>query len=239
MIRKALVTGAAQGIGKTIALALARQGFDVAFHYLNSAKEANLAVAEATSYGVKAIALQADITQANQAKNLIKTAAETLGGLSVLINNVGNYIYKPLEQMSIDEWHHMMDANLNCTFYLTQSAIPYLKAATWGRVVNFAFATAQNVVADELQTAYRIAKTGVIIYSKSLAKELVEYGITVNVIAPGVAENSVDLAETIPLLPMKRPATLEEVSHAVNFFIGPNSDYITGQVLEVAGGFRL
>lgn len=239
MIRKALVTGAAHGIGKAIALDLASQGFDVVFHYLSSTKEAELAVAEAEEYGVKAVALQADITQASQAQNLVKMAVEALGGLSVVVNNVGNYIYKPLDQMTIDEWHHMMDSNLNCTFYLTQSVIPHLKASGWGRIINFSFATAQHVVADNLQTAYRIAKTGVIIYTKSLAEELIKHNITANVVSPGVAENSVDLEETLPLLPAGRPATLQEVSHAVNFFIRPESGYITGQVLEVAGGLRL
>lgn len=239
MIKKALVTGSAVGIGRAIALDLASKGFDIAFHYNRSAEAANQASQEAATYGVKSIALQADVTKPEMAKSLVENAVEKLGGLSVVVNNVGNYLEKKISQISIEEWHQMLDSNLNSTFYVTQATIPHFKAAGWGRIVNFAFASAQNIVASEEQTAYKIAKAGVIIYTKSLAKELIKDKITANVIAPGVAENSIGLEETIPLLLTKRPATLKEVSDAVYFFISPESEYITGQVLEVAGGWRL
>ncbi len=240
MLKKALVTGSGVGIGRAIALDLASRGFDVAFHYNRSAEAANQAAQEAAIYGVKSIALQADVTKPEQAQSLVENAVEKLGGLSVVVNNVGNYLEKPTSQTCIEEWHQMLDSNLNSTFYITQATIPHLKAAGWGRIVNFAFASAQNVIASNIQTAYRIAKTGIIIYTKSLAKELIKDKITANVIAPGVAENSVGLDETtISLLPSKRLATLKEISNAVVFFITPEADYITGQVLEVAGGMRL
>lgn len=239
MLKKALVTGSAVGIGRAIALDLASKGFDVAFHYHTSAKAAQQASQKAATYGVKSIALQADITKPEQANSLVETAEKELGGLSVLVNNVGNFLYKPIEQVSVEEWHQIIDSNLNCTFYVTQAIIPYLKAAGWGRIVNFAFATAQHLIADEQRTAYKIAKTGIIIYTKSLAKELIKDNITANVISPGIAENSIDLEECIPLLPTKRPATLKEISDAVGFFVSPEADYITGQNLEVAGGLRL
>ncbi|MEB3830857.1 bifunctional dihydropteridine reductase/dihydrofolate reductase TmpR [Phormidium sp. CCY1219] len=239
MFKKALVTGSAVGIGKAIALDLASKGFDVAFHYNRSAEAAKKASQEAAKWGVKSVALQADITQPEAAQLLVENAAKELGGLSVVVNNVGNYLEKAIGQTSIKEWHEMLDSNLNATFYVTQTAIPYLKEAGWGRIVNFAFASAQHSIADDEQSAYRIAKTGIIVYTKSLAKELAKHNITANVVSPGVAENSVGLEETIPLLPTQRPATLEELSNAVGFFINPQSDYITGQVLEVAGGWRL
>ncbi|NEN88363.1 MAG: bifunctional dihydropteridine reductase/dihydrofolate reductase TmpR [Okeania sp. SIO3H1] len=239
MLKKALVTGSANGMGKAIALDLASKGFDIAFHYNRSAEVANQASQKAATYGVKSIALPADITKPEQAQYLVETAAEKLGGLSVIVNNVGNYLEKSISQTSIEEWHQMLDSNLNCTFYVTQAAIPHLKAAGWGRIVNFAFASAQNVMAGEVETAYRVAKTGVIIYTKSLAKELIKDNITANIISPGVAETSVGLEETIPILPAKRPATLQDISTTVGFFISPEAGYITGQVLEVAGGWRL
>ncbi len=95
------------------------------------------------------------------------------------------------------------------------------------------------MIADDKHSAYRIAKAGIIIYTKSLAKELIKDKITANVVSPGIAENSIGLEESISLLPTKRPATLKEISNAVSFFISPEADYITGQILEVAGGFRL
>ena len=240
MIKKALVTGSAHGIGRAIALDLARQGFDVAFHYLNSASAAQEACREATeTYGIKAISLSADITQPEQAKQLVNTAAQELGGLSVVVNNVGNYIYKPIREVSNEEWHYLLDSNLHATIYVTQAALPHLQAARGGRVVNFAFASAQHVVAHKFNGAYAVAKTGIILYSKSLAKEVIAEGITVNVVSPGAAENTVGLEDTIPLIPAQRPAKLTEICHAVSFFISPDSGYITGQVLEVAGGLRL
>ncbi|HBQ98099.1 bifunctional dihydropteridine reductase/dihydrofolate reductase TmpR [Roseofilum sp. Belize Diploria] len=240
MLKKALVTGSAVGIGQAIALDLASKGFDVAFHYNKSAEVAQKVSQEAAvTYGVNSIALQADVTQPEQAKSLVETAAQQLGGLSVVVNNVGDYLEKQISQVSIEEWHQIFNSNLHSAFYINQTAIPYLKAAGWGRIVNFAFASAQNVIADRINPVYRIAKTGIIVYTKSLAVELIEDNITVNVISPGVAENSIGLEESIPLLPTKRPATLKEVSDAVGFFISPEANYITGQNLEVAGGLRL
>ncbi len=239
MLKKALVTGSAVGIGRAIALELASKGFDVAFHYNRSADAANQASQEATTYGVKSIALQADVTKPEQAQSLVENAAEQLGGLSVVVNNVGNFLGKLTSQISIEEWHNVIDSNLNTTFYITKAALPYLKAANGARIVNFACANAQNVVSRRTNTAYIIAKTGIIIYSKSLAQEVIKDKITVNIVSPGIAENSFDLEEMIPKLPTKRPATLQEINHAVWFFINPDSDYITGQILEVSGGWNL
>jgi NAD(P)-dependent dehydrogenase (short-subunit alcohol dehydrogenase family) len=211
----------------------------VAFHYKTSREAAIQACQEATTHGVKAIAIQADVTNPDQAKSLIEQVSEQLGGLSVIVNNVGNYLEKPINEVSVEEWHQVIDSNLNATFYLCKAAIPYLKVAGWGRIVNIGSSSAQNLIARPESTPYIIAKTGILIYSKSLAKELIQHQITVNVVSPGVAENSVGLEETIPILPARRPATLKEISNAVCFFISPEADYITGQVLEVAGGWRL
>ncbi|NMF63515.1 bifunctional dihydropteridine reductase/dihydrofolate reductase TmpR [Brasilonema octagenarum UFV-E1] len=239
MLKKALVTGSSGGIGRAIALKLASQGFDIAFHYNRSAEAASKASEEAATYGVKAIALQADVTNPDQAKSLVENAAKELGGLSVVVNNVGNFLYKLTSETSVEEWQEVLDSNLNATFYITQAALPHLKAANWGRIVNFACASAQNLVARQKDTGYIIAKTGIIIYTKSLAQELITDNITANVVSPGVVENSIGLEETTPKLPTKRPATLEEMSNAVCFFISPEADYITGQILEVSGGWKL
>lgn len=243
MLKKALVTGSSGGIGKAIALHLASKGFDVAFHYNHSAEAADQASKEATVHGVKAIALQADITQPESAKSLVEKAAGELGGLSVVVNVVGNYLSKPTSQISVEEWHSVIDSNLNTTFYVTRAAIPHLKSAGSGRIINIGAASAQNVTARGTNTAYIIAKTGIIIYTKSLAKELIKDKITANVVSPGIAENSFeyehDYQETMPKLPAKRPATLSEIAHAAWFFISPDAEYITGQVLEVSGGWSL
>ncbi len=237
MSRVALVTGSARGIGRAIVLALARQGFDVAVHYHQSALEAEQTRQEALQHGVRAIRVQADVTQVKEAQGLIEEVAGQLGGLQVLVNNVGNYLKKPIEATTPEEWQAMLDSNLNAPFYLTQAALPYLSQTGYGRVVNIGFAGAQNLLARPEITPYVIAKTGLILYSKALAQRLAPRGITVNVVAPGVAENSV--SKPLKEIPMGRLAHLEELARAVLFFVDEQSSYITGQVVEVSGGWNL
>ncbi|MFN3391304.1 MAG: bifunctional dihydropteridine reductase/dihydrofolate reductase TmpR [Meiothermus ruber] len=237
MSRVALVTGSARGIGRAIVLALARQGFDVAVHYYQSALEAEQTRQEALQHGVRAIRVQADVTQVKEAQGLIEEVAGQLGGLQVLVNNVGNYLKKPIEATTPEEWQAMLDSNLNAPFYLTQAALPYLSQTGYGRVVNIGFAGAQNLLARPEITPYVIAKTGLILYSKALAQRLAPRGITVNVVAPGVAENSV--SKPLNEIPMGRLAHLEELARAVLFFVDEQSSYITGQVVEVSGGWNL
>jgi 3-oxoacyl-[acyl-carrier protein] reductase len=236
-LKKALVTGAAKGIGRAIALDLASKGFDIAVHYNRSLSAAQEVVDLAVACGVKALTLQADVTKPEEVRYLVDSAAEQLGGLSVVVNNVGNYLKKSIEEVNVEEWHEILNSNLNSTFYVTQAALPHLKAAGWGRIVNMGFAGAQNLVARPSIVPYAIAKTGIILYTKALAKQLVEYNITANVVSPGVAENSVSLP--LDQIPCGRPATLDELVRAVDFFIAPDSDYITGQVVEVSGGWNI
>lgn len=236
-LKKALVTGAAKGIGRAIALDLASKGFDVAVHYNRSLSAAKEVADSAAACGVKALTLPADVTKPDEVRSLVDSAAEGLGGLSVVVNNVGNYLKKPIEEVNVEEWHEILNSNLNATFYVTQAALPHLKAAGWGRIVNLGFAGAQNLVARPSIVPYAIAKTGIILYTKALAKQLVKYNITANVVSPGVAENSV--SQPLEQIPCGRPATLDELVRAVDFFIAPDSDYITGQVVEVAGGWNI
>jgi 3-oxoacyl-[acyl-carrier protein] reductase len=234
--RVALVTGSAKGIGRAILLALAKDGLNVAVHYRNSQEEALQTMAEAQVLGVRAIAIQADVTQVAEAQNLIDQTVAQLGRLDVLVNNVGDYIKKPIDQTSPEEWHQMLDSNLNAPFYLTQHALPYLGQHGQGRVINLGFAGAQNLVARPGITPYVIAKTGLILYSKALAKRLAPR-VTVNVVSPGVAENSV--SKPIDEIPMGRLAELDELAQAAVFLVDEHSAYITGQVLEVSGGWNL
>lgn len=238
-LKKALITGSAVGIGKAIALDLASRNFDVAIHYRSSEEEAEKTCQEALDFGTEAFTLQADVTNPQEARKLVEKAAQGLGGLSVVVNNVGNYLEKITSQVSVEEWQEIINSNLNATFYVTQAALPHLRKAKWGRIINLGFASAQNVLARKNITPYVIAKTGIIIYTKSLAKGIIEENITANVVSPGVVENSIDLNNFIPKLPSKRPASFPELTDAVWFFVNPDACYITGQVLEVSGGWNL
>ena len=236
-LKTALVTGSAKGIGRGIALELARNGYDVAIHYKSSKAEAEAFKLELEALGVKAVALQADVTQPLEAEKLVQDAASALGGLGVLVNNVGDYVRKPLIDLEIAEWHTMMDTNLNATFYTCRAAILIMRNQKFGRIVNIGFAGAQNLVSRATITPYVIAKTGVLLLTKAIAKAEAEHGITANVIAPGVIENSI--SQPLEQIPMKRLGTTLEVAQAVLFYLSETSNYITGQTLEVAGAWNL
>ena len=234
----ALVTGSGRGIGRAVALALAADGIDVAIHYRSSREAAEGVAAEAaTRYGVRAVALQADVTDEGEAQALVDGAAAALGGLRVLVNNVGDYHHGPLAELDAETWHHMLASNLHSVFYTCQRAIPIMRSAGGGRVVNIGYTGAEIIKARPGIVAYQIAKTGVIIYSKALARSEAPHGITVNVVSPGVMENSV----TKPLdeLPMGRTGRLDELVGAVRYFLTPEAAYVTGTHLEVAGGWNL
>lgn len=232
----ALVTGSAKGIGKALLLMLAREGYDVAVHYRSSDQAAETVRQEAAAQGVNAISLQADVGDAEQAVALVEQAHDALGSLDVLINNVGNYRKVTLAELPFETWHHMFDTNLHSTFYTCQIAVPLMRERG-GRIINIGFAGSEHLVARPGIVAYGIAKTGVILYSKSLAKTEAKHNITVNVISPGVMENS----ESKPLdsIPMGRLGALGELTAVARFLVSSDAAYVTGTHTEVAGGWNV
>jgi 3-oxoacyl-[acyl-carrier protein] reductase len=232
----ALITGSAKGIGKAILLALAKNGYDVAVHYRSSLLEAQAVADEASSYGVKTVILQADVTHSNEAQSLVQKAHETFGRLDVLVNNVGNYHKGPLNELGVEHWHEMLNSNLNTVFYTCQAAAPLMREKG-GRIVNIGFAGAENLIARPRSVAYVIAKTGVLLYSKALAKSEAAHNITVNVVSPGVIENSI--SQPTEDIPMQRTGTFDELVSAVMYFLSPEARYVTGTNLQVAGGWNL
>ncbi len=233
----ALVTGSARGIGRGIVLALAEQGYDVAVHYRRSAEEAEAVRRRAEELGARAVALQADVTDLDQAAGLVARAHELVGPLAVLVNNVGNYVLRPLEELSWEEWEDMLASNLSSTFATCRAALPLMRAQGGGRIVNIGYAGAHHLVARPRLVAYAIAKTGVVLLTKAIAKAEAASGITANVVAPGVIENS--RSQPLAQIPAGRVGRIEEVAAAVCWLCSPQAAYVTGQVIEVAGGWNL
>jgi 3-oxoacyl-[acyl-carrier protein] reductase len=236
-IKTALITGSARGIGRSIALALARDGFSIAIHYRHSAEEAEQIRREVEALGVQAMTFQADVTSVDEAEQLVTAAARSLGGLGVLVNNVGNYVKKTLHELELDDWHNMLNSNLNATYYMCRATLPIMREQQFGRIVNMGFAGATNLVARPNVVAYTIAKTGVVLLTKAIAQTEAEHGITANVVAPGVIETS--LSQPLHQIPMARLGPVGDVTAAVQYFVSDASSYITGQTLEVAGGWNL
>ena len=233
----ALVTGSARGIGRAILIGLAQSGLDVVVHYRNSDEEAEEVAAEARKLGVEAHIVRADVALPDQARELVDEANRLTSGLQVLVNNVGNYHHGPLDELEVATWHEMFNSNLHATFYTCQRVVPLMRAAGGGRIINLGYAGAEHLIARPAVAPYAIAKSGVILYSKSLAKSEAANGITVNVISPGIMENSVTKPRRE--IPMGRLGRLEEIAAAARFLASPEAAYITGSTIEVAGGWNL
>ena len=233
----ALVTGAARGIGRGIALGLADDGYDVAVHYRSSASDAEAVCAEVAARGMRSLAVQGDLTDDERAAEVVHEAQAAVGPLRVLVNNVGNYVLAPLDELTIAQWDDMLDSNLRATFVTCRTALPLLRDAGGGSIVNLGYAGADDLVARPSVAAYAIAKTGVILLTKAIAKAEAGNRITANVVAPGVIENS----DSKPLgeIPAGREGTIDEVAAAVRYLVSPAAAYVTGQVIELAGGWNL
>ncbi|WP_034386262.1 bifunctional dihydropteridine reductase/dihydrofolate reductase TmpR [Deinococcus sp. YIM 77859] len=234
----ALVTGAARGIGRALALALAAEGYAVAVHYRNSAADAQETARLCGEWGVPTTTLQADLTNSAQARQLVREAHTAFPGrgLAVLVNNVGNYVHKPLLETSDAEWADMLASNLTATFATCQEAAPLMREAGFGRIVNLGYAGARHLIARPGIVPYAIAKAGVLHLSHALGKVLAGSGVSVNVVSPGVIETSV--SQPLREIPAGRVGTVQELVDAALYFVRA-SDYVTGQELEVAGGWNL
>lgn len=235
--RGAVVTGANRGVGRRLALLLAELGHDVVINYRTQHAEAEAVAAEARALGVRAVTVQADVTDETAAAELIRAAEEFSGGLRVLVNNVGNYHHGPLSQLDATTFRAMLDSNLLSTFNTCQAAAPLMAARGNGRIVNIGYAGAENLVARPGIVAYGIAKTGVILYSAALARTWAAAGVTVNVVSPGVLENS-DTFPPLSEIPAGRTGTLDEFAAAVRFLVSAEAGYVTGTTIEVAGGWN-
>lgn len=233
----ALVTGSAKGIGRALLLCLAHLGYDVVVHYRHSREEADTVAELAREAGAQAFAHRADVGREDEARALVDAALARYGRLDALVNNVGNYHHGPLEELESAVWHEMLTSNLHGTFYTCQRAVPHLRASPRGRIVNIGYAGTDSLAAKPGIVAYQIAKTGVLLYSRSLAKREARHGTTVNVIAPGVIENSV----TMPVneLPMGRPGRFSEVESVLRYLVSDEARYTSGAFIPVAGGWNL
>jgi 3-oxoacyl-[acyl-carrier protein] reductase len=231
-MKTAFVSGNVRGIGKHITFKLIELGFYVPIHYNKSQELAiNLQNEIKEKYNIKVDLFKADLTDYNQTKNLIDCFIKKYQKLDVLINNVGDYLYKSLLEVSYEEFRYIIDSNLMTAFVLTQGFLDYIQES----IIFMGFVGSNNIRANVNTTAYNIAKTGVLIYAKSLAKLLAHKNINVNVIGLGVAENSI--TKPINEIPFKRTATFQEINNLVEFLL--NNKYITGQLIELAGGWLL
>jgi 3-oxoacyl-[acyl-carrier protein] reductase len=241
--RVALVTGSSRGIGREIALTLGRTGFDVAVNYLKEADEAAKCVQEIMRSGVKSAAFRADVRKAAGAEGLVREVVSAFGRIDVLVNNVGDFMMKDILDLDPDEWMGRFDSNLHGTFFCCRAAIPHMIQHKWGRIVNIGVANADSIGPVLNTTPYTIAKTGVLILTKTLAKKLGPLGITANCVSPGMInkgdlsrEDTEHLAKSVPLRRLGKPS---DIASAVRFLVSEEGSYITGANIVVSGGWLL
>ena len=238
----AVVTGASRGIGATIAKELGREGATVVVNYNNSHNHAQAVVEEIKSMGSSAIALQADISQAEPTKIIIDEVLGKFGRIDILVNNAGITRDRTFSKMSLEEWNNVIDTNLTSVFNTCKFTLPVMIEQKYGRIINISSVIGQ--AGGFGQTNYASAKAGLIGFTKSLALETARKGVTVNAICPGfigtemVSEMPVNVLETIiAQIPMKKLGEPTEVAKGVIFIC--DSEYMTGQCLNLNGGLYM
>jgi 3-oxoacyl-[acyl-carrier protein] reductase len=240
----AVVTGASRGIGRGIALELARRGMDVVINYNSGAEAANTLVSEIESMGARALAVQADVSDFEAAGRLIKEAEETFGRVDVLINNAGITRDGLLMRMKEEDFDRVIEVNLKSAFNCMRHVVRGMGQRRYGRIVSLS--SVAGVVGNAGQANYSASKAGIIGLTKAAARELARRGITVNAVAPGFIDTDMtaampEAAKTAVLdtVPMQRGGRVEDVAKAVAFLASDDAAYITGQVLSVDGGLAM
>ncbi|MGB7061108.1 MAG: 3-oxoacyl-ACP reductase family protein [Candidatus Zixiibacteriota bacterium] len=238
--RVALVTGGSRGIGRAIALKLAEKGCSVGINYLSNDWAAEKVVKSIEKMGQKATSFQGDVSNFADAEEMIKKAKSEFGRIDILVNNVGPFLYKTIWDTTIQEWHQVMNSNLNSVFYCCKAVVPIMREQKSGVIMNIGGPSAERTQGYLRTCAYAVAKTGLVVFSKSLAKQEAEHGIRVNVVNPGFIETEAyteDMKKTMPRdVPLKRLGKPEDVANAVAYLASDEAGYITGSVLNVHGG---
>lgn len=243
MNKVALVTGASRGIGAAIAKRLATDGFRIVVNYAGNTVKAEEVVSSIVDAGGEAIAVQADVADAEQVKALLKTTMDTYGQLDCVVNNAGITRDGLLMRMKEADFDAVLNTNLKGAFLVTQAATrPLLKSS--GRIINIA--SVVGITGNPGQANYVAAKAGLIGFTKSVARELASKGVTANAICPGFIETDMtdELTETqrnqtLDQIPLKRFGQTEDIASLVSFIASDNARYITGQTLAVDGGMTM
>jgi len=239
--RTALVTGASRGIGRAIALSLAEEGADVAVNFLSNVHLAADVVDQIRKMGRKAILAQADVADYPDTHRMVQGVLEELGHIDILINNAGINSDHTFVKMDQASWQKVLSINLDGPYNCTKVLVDQMIKQGWGRIVNITSIIGQ--IGNFGQANYAASKAGLAAFSKSLAKELVSKGITVNCVAPGFTETEMVMAipekvrmKLLDQIPMKRFGRSEEVARACVYLCSKDGDYITGAELSINGG---
>lgn len=240
----AVVTGGTRGIGRSIVLALCRQGADCAFTYTKNPAAAESLAQEVQSMGRRATPYQLDVRDFEGTKTVVEEIKKEFGTIDILVNNAGITRDKSLMMMNKEDWSDVIDTDLTGVFNTTRACIITFLKQKSGNIVNISSVSGIHPLAGQVN--YAAAKAGVIGFTKSLAKEVALYNIRVNAVAPGFVDTDMTatLNETyrdkvMKMIPLERFGTPDEVAQAVVFLVSDASQYITGQVIQIDGGLGI
>jgi len=239
----ALITGGAKGIGRGIALDLAANKWKVAFCYRTSEAEAKKTAAVITEKGGEALAIRCDVSDPVAAKNMVVQVEKQWGKIDALINGAGPYHRVNLFDETVEGWNAMFDGNLHPIFYLAQAVAPGMESRKSGRIINFSMANADQLIAQPDVTAHYIAKAGVLILTRTLAKLLAPHGITVNVVSPGFIDSGSAPPEELAGMTKRIPAgyigTVGDTVAAVRYLLSDEARYVNGANIQISGGWGI
>ena len=241
MAKVALITGGSRGIGRSIGIRLAKDGICVAINYRNNRNDADEVVAEIETQGGKAIAIQADVSNALEVKTMVDNVQNLLGSIAILVNNAGIRKDQLIMRMTEADWDSVLDTNLKGAFLCSKAVLPNMMKQRYGRIVNIS--SIVGLSGNPGQVNYAASKAGIIGLTKTIAREVASRNITSNAIAPGyidtdmVKELGNDLRERIQsMIPLRRLGTPFDIAGMVAFLCGEEATYITGQVIGIDGG---
>ena len=240
----ALITGGSRGIGRAIALRLAREGTKVAINYKTNDSAAQWVVDAVTEMDGEAMAVSADVSQAAAVEAMVKQIADAWGSIDILVNNAGVIHDSLLMRMTEEVWDEVVDTNLKGAFNCTKAVLRFMVRKRWGRIINVV--SVVGLEGNPGQSNYAASKAGIIAFSRSIAKEVASRNITVNAVAPGYIATEIvaDLAPEfkdliLSRIPQNRFGSVEDVANMVGYLAGEEASYITGEVIRIDGGIEL
>ena len=244
MNKVALITGSSRGIGKQIAIRLAKEGYNIAINYVNKNEEVDKTIEEIKSQGVEVLEAAGDVSNFEESKKIVDLVIEKFGQIDVLVNNAGITKDTLIMRMQPEDFTKVINVNLVGTFNITKNVVPYMMKKREGRIINIS--SVVGISGNAGQCNYAASKAGIIGFTKSLAKELASRNILVNAVAPGFIETNMTdvLKEDVKLnikkqIPLNRIGTAEDVANVVYLLTSKESSYITGQIIQVDGGMLI
>jgi 3-oxoacyl-[acyl-carrier protein] reductase len=240
--RVALITGGAKGIGRAVALDLAGRGWSIAICYRASAEAAAEVIDAAQKNGSKALSIQCDVSDPEAAAEMVTRVEKEYGRIDALINGAGPYHRVELMKETVEGWRSMFDNNLHPIFYLAQAAVPGMIARKRGRIICFSMANADQLIGQPQLTAHYIAKVGVLVLVRSLARVVAPHGITVNAISPGFIDTGApkeELAAMAKRIPAGYIGSVDDAAAVVRFLLSDEASYVNGTNIHLSGAWGI